>query len=241
MRNMNREVFNLVTIKNGKADNAAIMGIFSEMAAGNLQNDISVLNYHNEMPVSYSAAITGVTEDSIDLKVHPNQALIIKEAKHTLIKSQYFNNNLSVHCFAAQAKVASGTVVLHNFAYAQIRAERREALRVTSNVPLPVIYSYDDVMVKGQLIDISLSGMSVVFDCLSEIPPNRPGELLLTLMGVPLQVQATFIKSIEGDKEVESIFTLILDRESENVISKYVYQRQVEIINELRENVDLSR
>ena len=241
MHNVNRDVFNLVTVKNGKADNAAIMGIFSDMAAGRLKNDISVVNYHNEMPVCYSAAITEVKEDSIDLKVHPNQALIIKQYRHTLIKSKYFSNNLSVHCFAAFAKVSSGMVVLHNFAYAQIKAERREALRVTSNVSVPITFSYNDAVVRGEMMDISLSGISIALDPAQEISQDQLGVLDITLMDIPLTIPTTFIKSMDSDDVRVGVCTMVLDRESEKVVSQFIYHRQVEIINELRENVDLNR
>jgi hypothetical protein len=75
---MKKDVYNLVTVKDGKSDTAAITAVFSEMAAGRVKCDLKLLNYFDEVPVCYPSVITAVEKDSIELAVHEHQALVIK-------------------------------------------------------------------------------------------------------------------------------------------------------------------
>ena len=62
---MKKDVYNLVTVKDGKSDAAAIVKVFSEMATGRLKCDLKLLNYYDEVPVCYPSSITTVEEDSV--------------------------------------------------------------------------------------------------------------------------------------------------------------------------------
>ena len=83
---MKNDVYNLVTINDGKSDSAAIVRIFSEMAAGRLKSDLRLLNYYDEVPVSYPATIASVDVDSVELTIHENQAVLLKLHNSTLLK-----------------------------------------------------------------------------------------------------------------------------------------------------------
>ena len=60
------------------------------MATGRLKCDLKLINYYDEVPVSYGSTITSMEVDSIELAVHEYQALVMKHDKSTLIKSQHF-------------------------------------------------------------------------------------------------------------------------------------------------------
>ena len=121
---MKNDIYHLVTVKDGASDNTSIVKVFTEMAAGRLKSDFTLLNYYDEVPVSYGSTIVVVDGDSVELKIHEHQALILKHDNSTLIKSRHFHHELGVHCYASYVNVAKKTAILHNFAYAQIRAER---------------------------------------------------------------------------------------------------------------------
>ena len=141
---MRNDIYHLVTVNDGKSDADAIVKVFSEMETGRLKCDYKLLNYYDEVPIAYSSTITSVVKDSVELAVHEHQALVIKNDNSTLIKCKHFHNELDVHCFAAYVNVLKKTVILHNFAYAQIRAVRRDAVRVRVHDTLPVRFLYDN-------------------------------------------------------------------------------------------------
>ena len=235
---MNSDVYNLVTLNDGKSDTAAIVKVFSEMATGRLKSDLKLLNYCDEVPVIYGATITAVNGDSVELTVHENQAVIMKHDKSTLIKSKHFHNDLGVHCYAAYVNVPKKTAILHNFAYAQIRAERREAVRVNVREKLPVKFSYENVTIEGNMVDISGNGISVDTSLVPATNNNQAGQLFLTLRGTSLAVPGFFVRSTtNGNGGYICIFQIQPDRKSDTIIGQFIYQRQIEIIQQLKDGL----
>ena len=112
-----KEVYHLVTVDNGETDAASILSIFSEMETGHLRSDIRLLNYYHEVPVNYGATIASIDDDSVELSIHENQAIVIKQDKSTLINSVHFPKDLGVHCYASYVNVSKKTVILNNFSY----------------------------------------------------------------------------------------------------------------------------
>ncbi|MGD0585127.1 MAG: PilZ domain-containing protein [Oryzomonas sp.] len=233
---MNNDIYHLVTVNDGASDGAAIIKVFSEIAAGRLKSDIMLLNYYDEVPVSYGSIIAAVDGDRIELKVHEHQALILKHDNSTLIKSRHFHHELGVHCYASYVNIAKKTAILHNFAYAQIRAERREAVRVKVRDRLPTKFSYDGVTIEGNLLDISGCGLSIQSDLVPATKSDQGGLLSFTLAGTPVTVAGSFVRATaEGSDGHVCVFKIKPDRMTDNIIGRFIYQRQVEIIQQLRE------
>jgi hypothetical protein len=235
---MNSDVYTLVTIKDGKTDADSITEIFSQMAAGRLSSDLMLVNYYDELPVSYRATVTSAEKDNIELAVHEHQALIMKQDKSTLIKSSHFNNGLGVHCYATYVNIPKRAAFLSNFAYAQIRAERREAVRVKVHEKVPVTFSWDGAGIVGSLVDISGSGVSINCERAPELAVGQTGQLKFTLSGSLSAAPGTFVRSTptEDDRHV-CIFQMQPDRRSDIIIGQFIYQRQIEIIRELKDGV----
>ena len=232
------EVYHLVTVDNGATDTASIISVFAKMANGNISSDIKLLNYYHEVPVNYGATISSIDKDSVELSVHENQAMVIKHDNSTLIKSIHFPNDLAVHCYAAYVNTSKKIVILHNFAYAQIRAERREAVRVAVTQPIQVIISHESVRIVGTMVDISGIGISVNTDVNPEIDTNQMVQLTFSLMGTPLTVQGSLVRTLtEGNDQHVCTLQIEPDRKSDTVIGKFIYQRQIEIINELKDGL----
>lgn len=230
-----KETYQLVTLENGNADAAAIANILGEMAAGDLRADLTLLNYYHEVPVSYGATILGIEKDALELSVHEHQAMVIKNDGSTLIKSRHFPSNLGVHCYAAYVNVQKKTVILHNFAYAQIRAERRDAVRVKIDRPMTVAFSCAEVKSTGTLVDISGNGLSVQFPDFPQLSSEQTVQLSFDLLGNPISVHGAFVRAIaDGPEGHICSFRVTPDSRSDTIIGRFIYQRQIEIIQDLK-------
>ncbi len=235
---MRSDVYKLVTVNDGKSDTAAIVKVLSEISNGRLKSDLKLLNYCEEVPVSYGSSVTAVDDDSVEFVVHEHQALIMKHDKSTLIKSRHFHNELGVHCYAAYVNVPKKSVVLHNFAYAQIRAERREAVRVRVNGRVSATFSYGNVTIEGIMLDISGNGISFVSKVVPATECNQPGNISLTLSGTPLEVPGMFVRSAANENGGNvCLFQMKPDRRSDTVLGQFIYQRQIEIIQQLKDGL----
>ena len=235
---MEKNIYNLVTVNDGKSDSAAIVKVFSEMASGRVKCDLKLLNYYDEVPVCYTSTITSVESDSVELAVHEHQALVIKHDNSTLIKSKHFHNELGVHCYASYVSNHKKLVILHNFAYAQIRAERREAVRVKVRGKLPVTFSYENINIEGDMIDISGNGISIHSHFVPSTKTDQSGLLRFTLSGTLVALPGSFVRAskMESDGHV-CMFQMKPDRRTDTIIGQFIYLRQVEIIQLLKEGL----
>ena len=232
----NNDVYRPVTLDDGKADADAILLIFSAMASGRLTSDLSLLNYYHQVPVSYRTTIQSMDGGNVEFLMHEHQGMAIKNDRHTLIKSAHFPKGLGVHAHAAYTNVQKKTAILHNFSYAQIRAERREAVRVAVNRPLPVTFTFDGGTLNGLMKDISGTGISVLSPDIFAIDGNQTGQLSFTLMDTPILVSGTFVRSFKGsDSSHMCVFMMEPDRKTDAIIGQFSYQRQIEILKDLKE------
>lgn len=232
------DAYRLVTLEDGKADADAILRVFSDMASGKLISDLRFLNYFHEVPVSYGAAIQSIEGDNVEFLVHEHQGLVIKNDRHTLIKSAHFPKELGVHAYAAYSNVQKKTTILHNFAFAQIRAERREAVRVAVNKQLPVTFTFDGVSLSGKIRDISGTGISLVAAETVAIDIDQAGQLRFALMETEISAPGRFVRYLKGsDNSYVYIFRMEPDRKTDALIGQFSYQRQIEILKDLKEGL----
>jgi len=235
---MKSDLYRLATVKDVKTDTTSIIKVFSDMAEGRVKSDIRLLNYYQEVPVTYPSTIKSVDTDSVELSVHEHQAILMKHDNSTLVTSSHFHKEYGVHCYAAYVSVAKKIVILHNFSYAQIRAARREAVRVSVKDNISATFSYDNILIEGKMLDISGTGISILSFEVPATETDQPGLLTFTLMGTLLTVHGAFVRAIANGVDGQiCIFKTKLDRAGDNVVGKFVYQRQIEIIQELKDGL----
>ena len=230
-----RETFQIVSIKDGKQDLEAILHILREMRAGRLKNDLKLLNYYHEVPISYAAKIETIDADCIEVTAHQAQAVVLGLQKQVLLTSALFPQGLGVHCFVEYVNVKNCFAVLGRFAYASIRAERRGAVRVSINGFLSATYTAETQSVAGRADDISVSGVAIYNQ--QAVPAGIPasGVLELLIQETTLRLPATLIKSAENDEGFVHTFRFEPDKNADKIISQYIYSRQVEIVRQLKE------
>jgi len=234
-----KDAYQLVTQVNGKEDAAEILAVLQKIKDGILKNDLKLLNYYHEVPVSYGVTIDSIEGDAVEFTVHQAQAAVLGLQKQTLMKSSHFPNSLGVHCFVEYINVRNRSTLLGRFVYAAIKADRRNAVRVYVGAPsILTHFQAEGQCVAGELKDISVTGMAVISS--SELPSglSEEGTLKLNLMGHAMTVKAAMVRSIAVEGGHLYTFRIELDAKMEEVVSQFIYSRQVEIIRELKEHID---
>ncbi len=233
-----KDTYQIVTQTNGKEDTAAILAVLRKIMDGALKNDLKLLNYYHEVPVSYGVTLESIDEDAVECTVHQAQAAALGLQKQTLMKSGHFPGGCGVHCFVEYVNVRNRMAVLGRFAYATIRAERRSAVRVNVGVSIGTIFQAENQSLVGELKDISVIGLAVVSS--EELPTGLPeeGVLKLSLMGTALAVKAVLVRSAVVEHGHLHTFKFELDAKMEELVSQFIYSRQVEIIRELKEHAE---
>lgn len=228
---------------------------------------MSLINYFKGLPIISSATILGVEHGNLDLDVNPLQAVAISIDRYTLIRSKLFPFPLAARVLYVNIK--KHMVTLNKLCYIELLAEKRAAVRVELDSPLKVSMMFDDQVVDGMLIDISLQGMALevkeylslsrgsaitVKFMLPDLAAKKheadghslkpPGESQSTEHGKPLikqslvKVPASLV-AIDGDGSPYRYKLKIMpEKHQEQLIARFSFHRQVEIIHGLKVQVD---
>jgi c-di-GMP-binding flagellar brake protein YcgR len=176
---------------------------------------------------------------TLELDVHPQQAVAIDRTRRVFIKCDYFDSAILAE--VQNANVRKMTASLRNFTFVEIMAERRDALRLELEPPTETEIGCEAGKFHGKLFDISLGGFSVRTD--QHCPLEKEVEVRLSVM-VPnllqntlsrIETQARHIETIKEGGSYFSRYSFQANAQSEAVISRFVFQRQVEIIREIKE------
>ncbi len=219
-------------------DFADIIATFQDLLESG-RTGIKLINYYHGLPLCYPASIEGVEHGMIDLDIHPQQAVAIERDKYTFIKCDAFPHTIGAH--VQYINVHKRTAVLMRFFFAEIMAEQRNAIRLRLNPATDAAFESPGGTVHGKLYDLSAGGASVLVEQAVDIPDDT--ELTLQFM-VPNIIQNThtivatparYVDTLERPGSSLMRFTITPDKNVEQHISHYVFQRQVEIIRDLKE------
>ena len=229
--------YQLISQGTVRQDSAEIVTILKKIASGELTSDLRLLNYYEEIPVSYPGRIEYIDEDMVDLSVHQHQAVVMKMEKKTILKSQHFAHEVLANAF--RVDVNKSLVTLTNFAYVVVRAERRRFVRVTVKGRFDVVFTDGERKLRGHLYDISLSGLAAVCSDTAEngIETMADGTLLLSLGDKPISMPARLLKILSAEGENRYVFEFEATSRDESIISQFIFQRQVEIIRDLKDAI----
>ncbi|OGU13067.1 MAG: hypothetical protein A2076_07245 [Geobacteraceae bacterium GWC2_53_11] len=224
--------------KNVDEDMADIVATFRDLLKVK-KTAVKLVNYYQGLPLCYPATIVGVDHGMLDLDIHPQQAVAIERGHYTFIKCDGFPHMIGAH--VQYINVHKRAVTLMKFFFAEIMAEHRHAIRLMLTPPTNAAFEAPKGPVKGQLYDLSVNGAGILVDHPCEMPEGT--ELKLQLM-VPNIVQNTHViattsASFVGTSERDGAYLVRLaispDKAVEQHISQYLFQRQVEIIRDLKE------
>jgi hypothetical protein len=227
------DMYQRIQLAGEKKDSEEIIAILAAIKAGRLKNDLMLLNYFREIPVSYGASVESVEEGFAELKVNQIQAVVISFEKVTVLKSSHFQRDVISN--VNYVNIEKSIIMLSSFYYALVRADRRMSVRVELAEPIYASFCYEGGTVKGKLHDMSLTGVSFNVTKDPGIPLSEKGELDVSLPSV-ITVPASLLKIIPVEDGFRLVFEIEASRSSELNISQYIFRRQLEIIKELKDH-----
>jgi hypothetical protein len=219
-------------------DQAEIVSILK----ANPKKTLKLINYYKGLPLYYPATIVSIDRGTLDLDIKAEQAFAIEKSRSVFIRSPLFKYD--VFAQAQFVNIKKRAVSLVKFSYVEIMAERRNFIRVApESQPITTITSPMG-LIDGHLYDISLSGFNIVIqhsvplDIDSEVSTGFKLKNIEQGLNFAVNVPARLI-NITGDKLPRSYkFTFNPDKSLERQLSQYIFQRQIEIIKEIKEAVE---
>lgn len=221
-----------------REDSLVISQFMKEMVGKRFQ----LLNYYKEIPVSYDSMLLNVENEMAEFEVHEYQAKVIEIERKALIyrhESSLLQEDLYSEVF--YVNVAKKRVILRKFCYAKIRSSLRRFVRVTLDRQVQAELICEDDKILGFVKDISLGGAAICLKTRNFIIPGLELALFLKLpdssgSSVSEVGLTASVVHVKGD---HAPFTCIVEfhpeKNSQQQISYFINQRQVEIIKELKE------
>lgn len=202
----------------------------------------SFLNYYKEIPVSYDATLVHVENEMAEFELHEYQAKVINLERKALIYSHAESPvKEDILGEAFYINPLKKKVILCNFEYAKIRSNMRRFVRVMLDRPVEADMIFEDDITRGNIMNISLGGAAMHLVSRDRLVPGLELNLFLKLPDIlngditEVGLSAMVI-SVTGES---APYTCILEfhpeKHSQQQISYYINQRQVEIIKELKE------
>ncbi|MHB8122699.1 MAG: PilZ domain-containing protein [Desulfuromonadaceae bacterium] len=223
-------------------DQAAILQTFLDNYKDKNGSKVSITNYYNGLPITYPATILGVECGNVDLDVNPQQAVAIASDRYTLIRSKLFPLPIIAH--VQYVNVKRHAVLLNKLCFVDVLAEKRLAVRLNLDPPVRATLQYEGEDIAGLLVDISTQGIAVTMDDFVTIESGAEMAVKFLLPDPVLmkqtliKVQATLIDIAGNASPYRYRFKIAPEKHQEQLISRYSFQRQVEIIRGLKETAD---
>ena len=218
-------------------DQAEILAILQ----AHQKKPLKLINYYKGIPLSYPATIVSINKGIVDLDVHEMQAFTIEKTHSAFIRSPLFKHDLFAQ--SQYVNIAKKAATFVKFSYVEIMAERRSFVRVGVEGRLAVTITTPQGLVEGVLADVSLSGIGVLIDHTCPLEAGADTTVQFTLrspetgQAIPASIAAVMV-SVSGERPPYSYrFNFTLEKLLERQISQYIFQRQVEIIREVKEVV----
>ncbi len=233
-------------------DQADIFKVFRANQTAKEGPKVSLINYFKGLPITSSARILGIDKNNLDLDVEPLQAVAISMDRYTFIRSKLFPFPLAASVL--YVNIRKHMVTLSKLCYIELHAEKCAAVRVDFDPTLPATLQFDDQTIEGALLDISLHGVALG---IKELVPLESGTETLIKFMLPdlerlkqtpkndhhlikenlIMLPATLV-AIAGDRSPYRYkFRITLGKHQEQLISRYSFHRQLEIIHGLKEMV----
>lgn len=233
-----QQYYDKITRGTPEEDNRMIVQFLKSKIGHKMQ----FLNYYKEMPVSYDATLLNVENEMAEFELHEYQAKVINFDRKALIFCP-FGNSVKEDILGEAFYINSSKkkVILCKFEYIKIRSDMRRFVRVILDRPIEADVNLEDDVLKASMKDISLGG--ALMNLLSIDGLVERLELSMTVKlpdlntrsFVTVNVVATVVKIIGDSPPYTCIVEFRPDKQSQQQISYYVNQRQVEIIKELKD------
>ena len=235
-----RQVYQLKTISSKSDDEQAIVYLLRQLCVSDKTRTINLSNVYKEIPISNIGKIVEVRGSSVVISTNELQLSAIRACGETFIGLKHFAK--SFLCRPTEYDLHDLTVTLNGFSFAHLYNYLRETVRVRLSRPMNVVLRRDKNVFSGTILDISLGGcgMNVLTTYGFDGAPDGGLKLKLKLVDpatfqmVEADVPCAVIRVDQTDRPFKVALKFVHDKHTEEVVSRFIQQRQVEILKEIR-------
>jgi len=202
---------------------------------------ITLTNVYKEVPITHQATICDVKGNHVELKTSELQLASIAQCNEAYLQSPLLSWTLLGRLYSIDFRRTS--VKLADFREAELEVWKRKTVRVRLKRPVSVKVSARGETVTGVIHDVSLGGGCIMTLGREELRESKQAEMEFALTphcSETIRIPCTVV-AVDGEAPpFRCTFSFEHTRRSEQFLSVFIYQRQLEIVRELREVVEMN-
>lgn len=203
---------------------------------------ITLTNVFKEMPITHPALLLDVRGGHVDLQTCALQLAAISQCREVYIQSPLVGPPV-LGRLDSIVDIRHGIVRVRDFSYRELHVNSRSTVRVRFKKPISIVAYSGGNKVSGVIHDISLGGCCIntlVRHGLDETGSLRVELNLLdesTGRALSMQIDSSLVR-VSGDvPPFRCALNFNHTKHSEQLLSIFINQRQIEILKELRESL----
>lgn len=202
-----------------------------------------ILNIYHGLVINTSTKIVKTTNDHIYIVFEPLQGIVLQNERMTVLQSEKFSHD--IYADVKEINLAKKVAILGNFKFLKTNANAREYARVTTSIKVPISLNTSGKTFNGTILDISIKSIAIKMKYSSNIGMPELGSTVLTFnlvdktsedgyVQLSLQAEITVVTIPQEDTYYKVVCELNQNTHDLDIVLKYVYQRQKELIIELK-------
>ena len=180
-----------------------------------------------------------MSKDKVVFDIHKFQAVVMEDTKQTFVKSEIFPKMIKASVVTVNTKELKAT--LTDFVYVDGSPEKRSYMRIQPKDPVDVLIQDEELITRGQLIDISIAAIAVYVEKKRTFKLNADVRICLKLPKISQNTSTEInvkgrINIVYGEETNFDKLVIEIDNDlySEPVISQYISYRQAEIVKAMK-------
>jgi len=225
----------------GPDEQQSIVDRFHALLSSDADPGITLTNIYKEMPITHPAHSCELKGHHLEICTCELQLAAISQCKEVYLRSPQLETPVLGRLDSID--IRRGMVHLHEFSYVELKEENRKTVRVRFKKPIHIMLNSEGDTISGVIHDISLGGCCINTLVRKEWKTSDEIQVELKLIDQSTgQLSSACIAAeIVNIYGVTPPFKCALSfrhtRHTEQFLSVFIYQRQLEILKELRETL----
>lgn len=209
---------------------------------------IKILNIYHGLVISTPSKILKVTKDTIYISFESLQGVVINIEKSTVLQSPMFPQDIIAT--AKKIDLKRKIVVLEGFKFLKTNANSRRYSRVTTASRTPISVLLNGITINGYILDLSIKSIAIkvkhthIIDSiktqkvsLSFNISNTKSDDGFSRLNINANVINFTMKDLDNNCKI--ICDIDEDCMNDSILMQYIYERQKELIIELKKTAQL--
>ncbi|MBL4730484.1 MAG: PilZ domain-containing protein [Sulfurimonas sp.] len=206
-------------------------------------SDLKILNIYHGLVINTTSEILKITDKNIYISFDSLQGVVLNMEKNTVLQSDIFPQD--IYAEIKQINLQKKIAILENFKFLKSNANSRKYARVTTQIKVPISIYIGKSSVQGSILDLSIKSIAVRMKYNEKMPKIIAQKVSLVFNLSDSSAENGYIQLVLDAKIIfvtdtndKGNYNIICDLDQYShdldIVSKYVYRRQKELIIELK-------